>query len=686
MNGKVKLSVFFWIMIFIFVILFSGGLSFPNNRLSHRTGWEYSSVSYVCAQEISPSPAIPPAITVPADSPVPASSMTGSPVPSASTVPDPDAEGEKKPLPSPSPSPSSAPPAEKKEAILQTLSPVPLKTPIQEQTVTQVPLDSPSPGTDAGQSPSPSPIDVQEFIKKSETTRLSDDGAPVIVDNLTLFYMYSTVGPYTPLKRAAIVTGRIKEILDKPNVNPEGFKYEVSKSGKSCTISYGEERILSIREKEAISYNTTVEELGDRWTTIIRLTAEDYVGKREQKLAREGLFVGIAGFILLLLVIYLAVLLSKRVFNKVESLKGTKIKPFTFQSVVLLTEDQMAGIFFSIFRFGILFAVLALFYFYFNYFLTYYPGTEVIRTTLYAQPLQHFRKLIASIIEYLPKLIFIIIAIMITRYVLKFNDIIFDAIKRGAITIPGFHPEFRRVMQKLTKFLIYFFALSLIAPNLPGYASPAFKGLSIFTGVIVSLGSSSFMSNIIAGVMIAYSRPFVRGDRVKIGDQVGDIIGMSLLIIRMRTYEDVDVTIPNSVVLQSQVINYSSSIEETGAIKLCTTITIGYDVPGEKVRDLCLKAVDNTENFLKTPPPYTLQKSLDDFYVSYEIYGYTDQPKKMKQTYSDLHSNIRKFFDENGVEIMSPHYSSLRDGNAVTIPEKYLSKEYKAPPFNISAK
>lgn len=676
MNRKKFSSILSKFLICIFIILLFQVSYFFNYESPYHAGYEMGLISHAYAQEASPA--------VVSASPAP--SAGGRPNPAASAIPDPDTEEEDAQLPSPVPAATNSPGSKNTEVEKQNPSPAPIQSPATNQVPSPIPLESPSPGPDITPVPSPSPIDVQAFIKKSENTRLTDDGAPVIVDDLTLFYMYSAVGPYTPLKRAAIVTGRIKDVLNRPNVNPEGFKYEVSKSGKSCSINYGEERILSIREKEATSYNTTVEELGDRWTTIIKLTAEDYVEKREEKLARKGLFVGIAGLVLLLMVIYLAVLLSKRVSDKIESMKGTRIKPFTFQSVVLLTEDNVAGIFFTVFRFGILFAILALFYFYFNYFLTYYPGTQVIRTTLYDLPLQNFRKLIKSIIEYLPKLIFIIIAVMITRYVLKFNDIIFDAIKRGAITVPGFHPEFRRVMQKIMKFLIYFFALSLIAPNLPGYASPAFKGLSIFTGVIVSLGSSSFVSNIIAGIMIAYSRPFVRGDRVKIGDQVGDIIGMSLLIIKMRTYEDIDVTIPNAVVLQTQVINYSSSIEETGAIKLCTTITIGYDVPGEKVRDLCLMAVDNTENFLKTPPPYVLQKSLDDFYVSYEIYGYTDQPKKMKQTYSDLHSNIRKFFDENGVEIMSPHYAGLRDGNAVTIPEKYLPKGYKAPPFNISAK
>lgn len=662
-NSLISMKTAIFLILFCFAML--SGISFSPGIMSF-----FYFTGPACAQE-SPLPSV-------IQSPEPMTSPSPVPVPSLSPIVINDNEKPAASTPENSPVPS----------ITENIAPTGTPSQVPPASLVQSPITTPSPEPpdEMVQSPSPSPIDVQAFIKKSENTRLSEEGAPVIVDNLTLFYMYSTVGPYTPLKRAAIVTGRIKDILDRSNVNPEGFKYEVSKSGKSCSINYGDERILSIREKEAAAYNTSIEELGDRWTTIIKLTAEDYIGKREEKLARQGLFVGIAGLVLLLLVIYLAVLLSKRVFDKIESMKGTRIKPFTFQSVVLLTEDNVAGIFFSIFRFGILFAVLAMFYFYFNYFLTYYPGTEVIRNTLYAQPLQYFKKLIESLVAYLPKLVFIIVAIMITRYVLKFNDIIFDAIKRGAITVPGFHPEFRRVMQKLTKFLIYFFALSLIAPNLPGYASPAFKGLSIFTGVIVSLGSSSFMSNIIAGVMIAYSRPFARGDRVKIGDQVGDIIGMSLLIIKMRTYEDIDVTIPNSVVLQSQVINYSSSIEQTGAIKLCTTITIGYDVPGEKVRDLCLTAVNNTENFLKSPPPFVLQKSLDDFYVSYEIYGYTDQPKKMKQTYSDLHSNIRKYFDENGVEIMSPHYSSLRDGNAVTIPEKYLPKEYKAPPFNISAK
>lgn len=186
----------------------------------------------------------------------------------------------------------------------------------------------------------------------------------------------------------------------------------------------------------------------------------------------------------------------------------------------------------------------------------------------------------------------------------------------------------------------------------------------------------------VSGVVITYMRPFRIGDRVKIADTTGDVVEKTLLVTRIRTTKNVDITIPNAMVLGSHIINFSSSANEKGLI-LHTTVTIGYDVPWNKVHELLISASNETEHILKEPKPFVLQTSLDDFYVSYELNAYTNEPGKMARIYSQLHSKIQDKFNEAGVEIMSPHYGAMRDGNQTTIPENYLPKTYEPPAFKI---
>lgn len=179
-----------------------------------------------------------------------------------------------------------------------------------------------------------------------------------------------------------------------------------------------------------------------------------------------------------------------------------------------------------------------------------------------------------------------------------------------------------------------------------------------------------------AGVVLTYTRAFKVGDRVKISDAVGDVVENNLLITRIRTIKNVDITVPNAMVLASHITNYSSSALEHGLI-LHTTVTIGYDAPWRQVHELLISAACATENILELPAPFVLQTSLDDFYVSYQINAFTNTPAVMARTYSVLHQNIQEKFNAAGVEIMSPHYSSLRDGSMITTPEPYLPEAYK---------
>lgn len=223
----------------------------------------------------------------------------------------------------------------------------------------------------------------------------------------------------------------------------------------------------------------------------------------------------------------------------------------------------------------------------------------------------------------------------------------------------------------------------VIFPYLPGSDSPIFQGVTVLLGLVFSFGSTSAVSNIIAGIVITYMRPFKIGDRVKIGDVTGDIVHKDLLVTRVRTIKNEDVTVPNSTILTNHIINYSSSAVNLGLI-IHSTVTIGYDAPWKKVHELLINAALETDGVLKNPLPFVLQTSLDDWYVSYQINAYTNEPNSQASIYSKLHSNIQEKFNEGGVEIMSPHYHAMRDGNTTTIPENYLSKDYHAPSFRVT--
>ena len=165
--------------------------------------------------------------------------------------------------------------------------------------------------------------------------------------------------------------------------------------------------------------------------------------------------------------------------------------------------------------------------------------------------------------------------------------------------------------------------------------------------------------------------------RVRIGDTVGDVIDKSLLVTHIRTVKNEDVTIPNAMIMNTHVVNYSARAKEEGLI-LHTSVTIGYDAPWRTVHELLLEAARKTACVLLEPKPFVLQTALNDFYVTYELNAYTDEPREMVNTCSSLHRNIQDSFNEAGVEIMSPHYAQLRDGNKTAIPAAYL------PPGHVS--
>ena len=219
-------------------------------------------------------------------------------------------------------------------------------------------------------------------------------------------------------------------------------------------------------------------------------------------------------------------------------------------------------------------------------------------------------------------------------------------------------------------------------PYLPGSGSPAFQGVSIFLGVLFSLGGSGTVANLISGVVLTYTRAFKVGDRINVSGTTGDVVNKSLFVTRIMTTKNRIVSIPNSLLLNDHITNYTSLESENGLI-LETAVTIGYDVPFEDVENCLIEAALATDGVEKDPKPFVLQTALQDYYVSYELNVYCRNSKKMNRIYSDLHRNIQLTFHQAGIEIASPGITAIRDGNRVNIPEKFVSKDYETPAFRL---
>jgi small-conductance mechanosensitive channel len=257
----------------------------------------------------------------------------------------------------------------------------------------------------------------------------------------------------------------------------------------------------------------------------------------------------------------------------------------------------------------------------------------------------------------IPDLAFLFVLTIVVRYVLKLAQAYFDGIEHGTIRLREFEPEWAQPTFRIVRVLIVAFALVVAYPYLPGSQSEAFKGISLFLGLVFSLGSSSALANIIAGYSLTYRRAFRIGDRIRIGSDVGDVTAIRLQVTHLRSVKNEEIIIPNSNILNSNVVNYSRLARECGLI-LHTKVGIGYETPWRQVEAMLLAAAARTPGLLREPPPFVLHSELADFAVTYELNVYCDNPQAQLSLYTELHRNILDEFNEYGVQIMTPSYEA----------------------------
>lgn len=391
--------------------------------------------------------------------------------------------------------------------------------------------------------------------------------------------------------------------------------------------------------------------------------------------------------ILKLTVIILILTLLIKLLNKgyvklkrfIVSLKGERLRAINIKGFEVINESQMVKISLLVTRIVRLLTVLFILSLSLPLIFSLFPWTESLAETLLGYFLDPIKEYFWLFIHYIPNLISIFIISYIGYFVLKFIHYLANEVEIGNLEIQGFYPDWAKPTYNLVRFAIYVILLIFIFPFLPGSDSPIFKGVSVFVGILITIGSSSSVNNIVAGLILTYMRPFKTGDRIMLENIMGFVTEKTLLVTRLRTSKQEIITIPNSKILATNIINYSTSIQENDGVIVHSKITIGYDVPWRKVHKALLKAADNIETISKDPKPFVLQTSLDDFYVGYEINAYVTNIKTIIGTQSKLNENIQDVFRDEGIEIMSPHYNAWRGGEESTIPKKVKEdKTFKA--------
>lgn len=502
-----------------------------------------------------------------------------------------------------------------------------------------------------------------------DSLRQFTPGVPVVVEGDTLFYLYTKRGGYTPLQRAEMIDAAIMQLGKRFTLHPDSVYIE--SSDIVTDLMYGNKVIASFTDQDGLWEGRSREQLATDKRKIVVQKLKEL--KEEHSLWQLGK--RILYFVLVLAGQYLLFWLTGWLFRKlkvrIQKLKDTRLKPISIQNYELLDTQRQVNL--LIFLSNLLRYVIMLLQLLITVPLLFaiFPQTKGLAYQIFSYIWNPIKNILVGMVDYIPNLFAILIICFAVKYLVRLVHYLSREVEAGRLKFGGFYPDWAMPTYHIIRFLLYAFMIAMIYPYLPGAKNGVFQGISVFVGLIISLGSSTVIGNVIAGLVITYMRPFKLGDRIQLNDTTGNVIEKTPLVTRIKTPKNEVVTIPNSFIMSSHTVNYSASAREYGLI-IHSEVTIGYDVPWRQVHQLLIEAALNTPGVIDDPRPFVLETSLSDWYPVYQINAYIREADKLAQIYSDLHQNIQDRFNEAGIEIMSPHYMAMRDGNESTIPKDDL--------------
>lgn len=519
-------------------------------------------------------------------------------------------------------------------------------------------------------------------IFKEKAVEAQIDGFPVTLGGVELFVVQERVGSFSAEDRAQVMSTRIRDIAADPSISLRDFQIE--DEAQSTNLVLGNKVIVTITDSDAQAARQARQELAETYHQTIRNAIAQHRQERSKDVLMQGGIYTLVSAIALFIILTILGRLFPWFYRIIDGWQHTWIRPIRIQNLEIISEERTTSLLISLVKLLRIILTLGILYIFVPLILSFFPWTRRLGQIIFSHILAALAQIGQGFVNYLPNICIVLVVGLITFYAIRFIQPIFNEIEQGTLPIPGFYPEWAGPTFNLFRVLIIALALIIAVPYLPGSNSPAFQGVSLFLGVLFSLGSTSAVANVVSGIILIYTRAFQVGDRVKIADALGDVVEKTLLVTRIRTPKNVLITIPNAAVLGGNVINFSASVRESQEpLVLHTTITLGYDVPWRNVYQVLMDAAQATEGILTDPAPFVLQTSLDDFYVSYELNTYTNAPGQIPRIYSRLHENLQDKCNEADIEILSPHYSAVRDGHHITIPAEYLPQDYQPPSFRV---
>ena len=494
--------------------------------------------------------------------------------------------------------------------------------------------------------PTPAPAEVlTEEVEQAHAT------APVVVDGQELFRVRG-FSSYPAAERARLIAERIVAAAADANV-PLSVKSTASTEGHK--LAAGDRFLMSVVDGDARIEDLKIETLATAFAQRIEQAMRAYREARSPAVMLRAVQQAVAATLLLLVAIVLGRVGLRRLDRRIARGYEERIRSVQIQSFEIVRAQRLRGLLRGathLVRFGV---IAALTYLWLQFVLGQFPQTRPLAARLLQLVLDPLGRLGSGLVAQIPALAFLLVLYLLTRWTLRLVKLFFESVERRQVELANFEPEWALPTYRIVRIAIVAFALVIAYPYIPGSRSAAFQSVSIFLGVVFSLGSSSVIANVIAGYSMTYRRAFHLGDRIQVGDVLGEVTEIRLQVTHLRTPKNEEVVMPNSTLLSSYVVNYSALARTRGLI-LHTTVGIGYATPWRQVEAMLLEAARRTPGLRREPPPFVLQKSLGDFCVVYEINVYCDDPAQMPRLYTLLHQNILDVFNEYGVQIMTPAY------------------------------
>lgn len=521
---------------------------------------------------------------------------------------------------------------------------------------------------------------AQERDPAPPSQEASVPGVPVAFDGRVLFTVSEPLGPFTAAERARAAEERIARLANDPFYLPELF--HVGVEDDSATAYYQDSPIGVVSAEDAAAHGITTEEGATALIQTVRTAVEEYRERNRPAAFLRAAVVTIVATAALVGALVVLGRLRRRLALRLEAFCAVDSPPRPFVGSAVAREAVWA-IGRRALHLAHWLAVAAVVVVYLQVEIAVVPMTRGYVITLASYALVPLATLWRGLLARIGDLFFILVAVVITSYLVKALKWLHLRVADGSIRLPALSPEWSLPLYKVLRLTVIALCAVVIYPYIPGSDTEVFKGLGLFVGAIFTLGSSAASSNFLSGLVLMSMRAYRVGDRVKIAGHTGDVVEMTLVMTRLKTVKNEEVTIPNARVLGAEIVNQSAHARAEGLI-VHTSVTIGYDAPWRQVHALLVEAARRTPGILPEPAPFVVQTSLDDFYVTYELNAATRDANAQQRVYSGLHQSIQDVFNEAGVEIMSPHFAALRDGNAVTLPASHLPPEYQPPPFRVA--